>query len=317
MLFRLRGVQIPAHSISIKTSFSISTLWFSVMMTASRRGVKAWQTKKKKEEKQAKIQAQVPNPEGASLTLDEGGSFVDRCTSECISSKALEGCALLLCRCDAACFSGGRVGQRGLLDLSTGSLVRREAWPLVWSVNRERSGSSELPWLYRAEILMLELRDSRLSQFWTRASCDQLYKCWLSRRRITGAEQPGVYCLPRARERERERQKCKAAKVQKFLIHPCICGVLPSCIMIKKKKPLKRCSSLSRQFTAEIWILPCVSCSVFFFLLPCFQLVCLARRSSQHLTVLIFQVNTTVPPEGRTDATPNSSDTLLETRLNR
>lgn len=235
MLFRLRGVQIPAHSISIKTSFSISTLWFSVMMTASRRGVKAWQTKKKKEEKQAKIQAQAPNPEGASLTLDEGGSFVDSCTSECISSKALEGCALLLRRCDAACFSGGRVGQRGLLDLSTGSLVRREAWPLVWSVNRERSGSSELPWLYRAEILMLELRDSRLSQFWTRASCDQLYKCWLSRRRITGAEQPGVYCLPRARERERERQKCKAAKVQKFLIHPCICGVLPSCIMIKKK----------------------------------------------------------------------------------
>lgn len=101
------------------------------MMTASRRGVKAWQTKKKKKEKQAKIQAQAPNPEGASLTLDEGGSFVDRCTSECISSKALEGCALLLRRCDAACFSGGRVGQRGLLDLSTGSLVRREAWPLV------------------------------------------------------------------------------------------------------------------------------------------------------------------------------------------
>lgn len=316
MLFRLRGVQIPAHSISIKTSFSISTLWFSVMMTASRRGVKAWQTKKKKEEKQAKIQAQAPNPEGASLTLDEGGSFVDRCTSECISSKALEGCALLLRRCDAACFSGGRVGQRGLLDLSTGSLVRREAWPLVWSVNRERSGSSELPWLYRAEMLMLELRDSRLSQFWTRASCDQLYKCWLSRRRITGAEQPGVYCLPRARERERERQKCKAAKVQKFLIHPCICGVLPSCIMIKKKTPEKM---LFTQSPVHSWNLDSSMCILFgiFFLLPCFQLVCLARRSSQHLTVLIFQVNTTVPPEGRTDATPNSSDTLLETRLNR
>lgn len=260
MLFRLRGVQIPAHSISIKTSFSISTLWFSVMMTASRRGVKAWQTKKKKEEKQAKIQAQAPNPEGASLTLDEGGSFVDRCTSECISSKALEGCALLLRRCDAACFSGGRVGQRGLLDLSTGSLVRREAWPLVWSVNRERSGSSELPWLYRAEMLMLELRDSRLSQFWTRASCDQLYKCWLSRRRITGAEQPGVYCLPRARERERERQKCKAAKVQKFLIHPCICGVLPSCIMIKKKTSEKM---LFTESPVHSWNLDSSMCILF------------------------------------------------------
>lgn len=310
MLFRLRGVQIPAHSISIKTSFSISTLWFSVRMTASRRGVKAWQTKKKKKEKQAKIQAQVPNPEGASLTLDEGGSFVDRCTSECISSKALEGCALLLRRCDAACFSGGRVGQRGLLDLSTGSLVRREAWPLVWSVNRERSGSSELPWLYGCRdvdagaqrqpaesVLDASLMWPAL-QMLIESSKD--YRCW------------AAWCLlftQSQRERERERQKCKAAKVQKF-IHPCICGVLPSCIMIKKKT-LKRCSSLSCQFTAEIWILPCVSCSVFFFLLPCFQLVCLARRSSQHLTVLIFQVNTTVPPEGRTDATPNSSDTRL------
>lgn len=49
--------------------------------------------------------------------------------------------------------------------------------------------------------------DSRLSQFWIRASCDQLYKCWLSRWRITGAEQPGVYCLLRARESEGEGER--------------------------------------------------------------------------------------------------------------
>lgn len=234
MLFRLRGVQIPAHSISIKTSFSISTLWFSVMMTASRRGVKAWQTKKKKKEKQAKIQAQAPNPEGASLTLDEGGSFVDRCSSECISSKALEGCALLLRRCDAACFSGGRVGQRGLLDLSTGSLVRREAWPLVWSVNRERSGSSELPWLYGhrdvdagaqrqpAESVLDASPMWPALQMLIESSKD--YRCW------------AAWCLLFTQsQREGEAEVQSSYTVQKFLIHPCIFGVFPSCIMIKKK----------------------------------------------------------------------------------
>lgn len=45
----------------------------------------------RKRDRQAKIQAQAVNPEGASLTVDEGGSFVDRCSSECVSSKAWKG----------------------------------------------------------------------------------------------------------------------------------------------------------------------------------------------------------------------------------
>lgn len=43
-----------------------------------------------KRDRQAKIQAQAVNPEGASLTVDEGSSFVDRCSSECVSNKAWE-----------------------------------------------------------------------------------------------------------------------------------------------------------------------------------------------------------------------------------
>lgn len=42
----------------------------------------------RQKKRQAKIQAQAVNPEGASLTVDEGGSFVDRCISECVSNKA-------------------------------------------------------------------------------------------------------------------------------------------------------------------------------------------------------------------------------------
>ena len=42
----------------------------------------------RKGDRQAKIQAQAVNPEGASLTVDEGSSFVDRCSTECVSNKA-------------------------------------------------------------------------------------------------------------------------------------------------------------------------------------------------------------------------------------
>ena len=55
----------------------------------------------RKRDRQAKIQAQALNPVGASLTADEGGSFVDRCSLECVSNESWK---VLLQRHEAACF---------------------------------------------------------------------------------------------------------------------------------------------------------------------------------------------------------------------
>lgn len=100
----LYSSRIPHRNISIKTSSSVSTVgywltlqaWNGSMWTVflgqishqkKKRGERTWQRASKglrrgrQKKRQAKIQAQAVNPEGASLTVDEGGSFVDRCSA--------------------------------------------------------------------------------------------------------------------------------------------------------------------------------------------------------------------------------------------
>lgn len=63
------------------------------------------------------------NPVGASVSVDEGDSAADRCSSECLRNKSEEGgcccCSVVLLRA-----FGEWVGERGLLDPSLGSQVR-------------------------------------------------------------------------------------------------------------------------------------------------------------------------------------------------
>lgn len=130
-------------------------------------------------DRRAKIQVQAINPEGASLTVDEGGSFVDRCRSEMREHQGLEGA----CCCGAVmlCFFGSRL-RRGDYWIQTLALLS------VGECGPRFDGWTEVPWICGRW-------DTRLSQFWIQASCDQLYECWLSHWRIPGAKQPGVYCL--------------------------------------------------------------------------------------------------------------------------
>lgn len=85
------------------------------------------------------------------------------------------------------------------------------------------------------EIMMAELADSRLSQFWIWASCEQLYKCWLSRRRITGAEQPGAYCLLRARKGDCRVQSYTMP--QKSFCQTCILGLVHTEMQVFQNSP--------------------------------------------------------------------------------
>lgn len=65
-------------------------------------------------------QIQAVNPEGDSLTVDEGGSSVDRCSSRCVSNKAWERMGVLSRRRDAACLRRERGWvERGLPDPSS------------------------------------------------------------------------------------------------------------------------------------------------------------------------------------------------------
>lgn len=120
--------------------------------------------------------------------------------------------------CFASSKSGLGWGDYGIQVSALKSGGQHSACFDQWTMNRVAAGRCQKN--MGTEMLMLGFTaDSWLSQFWIRASCNQLYKCWLSRWRITGAERPGVYCLLSARERERERGTEVASEIPPPSIH--------------------------------------------------------------------------------------------------
>lgn len=123
----------------------------------------------RQKKRQAKIQAQAINPVGASLTVDEGGSFVDRCSSECVRNKAQEGRAAVAASwCCMSLESGLGRGDYGIQVSALESGGQHGPCFDQWTMNRVVAGKCHEN--MGAKMLMLGLAaGSWLSQFWIRA----------------------------------------------------------------------------------------------------------------------------------------------------
>lgn len=144
-------------------------------LQSKKMGQRTWQRaseglrRGRQKKRQAKIQAQAINPVGASLTVDEGGSFVDRCSSECVRNKAQEGRAAVAASwCCMSLESGLGRGDYGIQVSALESGGQHGPCFDQWTMNRVVAGKCHEN--TGAKMLMLGLAaGSWLSQFWIRA----------------------------------------------------------------------------------------------------------------------------------------------------